>query len=291
MSDDDVFPSKDAVVAATSYVQPRISNTASTALHPIITSQPGTQVISPMSIPSGPVDQPAIPASIILTPEQCAVYTSVQTRITELEAAEQKRIAEAHAAEVKALQAKGQIEAAFNLQREQARQELEAERKKLRETEDRAQRYALDGELARALAVQPLVPGGADQLTQLWRHQFTVEAQGDTFTVRTPDFQPVGTWIAAQLGRPEYAHFLRAQNTSGGTAGTISAQSVQSSVTADLLPLVPRNLGDAIVAHMTGIAKRQTGDAIRTGGAKLGENGELIREHAAGFGLRPLPVR
>jgi hypothetical protein len=244
-----------------------------------------------MLIPSAPVDQPAMPASISLTPEQWAVYTSTQTRIAELEAAEQKRTADAHAAEVKALQAKGQIEAAFNLQREQARQELEAERKKLRDTEDRAQRYALDGELARALAAQPLVPGGADQLTQLWRHQFTVETQGDTFTVRTPDFQSVGTWIATQLERPEYAHFLRAKNTSGGTAGTISAQSAQSSLTADLLPQMPRNLGDAIVVHMTDIAKRQTEDAIRTGGAKLGENGEVIREHAAGFGLRPLAVR
>jgi hypothetical protein len=290
MSIEDIFPANAALVAATSHVPPHASTAVSTSLRPITTSQQATQVISPTLISTAPVDQAAMPAGITLTPEQWAVYTSTHARIAELELAEQKRAAEADAAEVKALQAKGQIEAAFNLQREQARQELEAERKKLRETQDRAKRYALDGELARALAAQPLVPGGADQLTQLWRHQFTVEAQGDTFTVRTPDFQPVGTWIAAQLGRPEYAHFLRAQNTSGGTAGTTSTQSVQNSGTADPTT-TPRNLGDAIVAHMTDIAKRHTSDAIRTGGAKLGENGQVIKERAAGFGLRPLSVR
>ena len=69
------------------------------------------------------------------------------------------------------------------------------------------------------LASQPLVPGGAEQLTQLWRNQFVVEPQGDSFTVRTPTFQSVGDFVQAQLARPEYAHFIRASNPGGGTAG------------------------------------------------------------------------
>ena len=141
--------------------------------------------------------QPTTAAGITLTPEQWAAYTSTQSRLAELEEIERRRAAEAQAAEIKALQAKGQIEQAFNLQREQARVEVETERKKLRELEDRAKRYALDGELARALAEKPLVPGGAEQLTQLWRGQFSVEAQGESFAVRAPDFQPVGAWEPA----------------------------------------------------------------------------------------------
>ena len=103
--------------------------------------------------------------------------------------------------------------------------------------EERAKRYALDGEVSRVLASQPLVPGGAEQLTQLWRSQFVVEPQGDSFTVRTPTFQSVGDFVTAQLARPEYAHFIRASNPGGGTAGTTGAHQAA--------PTAPANSGPA----------------------------------------------
>jgi hypothetical protein len=233
--------------------------------------------------------QPTAVAGITLSPEQWAAYTSAQSRLAELEEIERRRAAEAQAAEIKALQAKGQIEQAFNLQREQSRVELDTERKKLRELEDRAKRYALDGELARALAEKPLVPGGAEQLTQLWRGQFSVEAQGDTFAVRAPDFQPVGPWIAAQLGRPEYAHFLRPQNPGGGTVSGPMAQGGPTPPAQIPAADQPRNLGEAIAIQMANVAKQQTANATRSGGSTLSEDGSITRLPAAGFGLRAAP--
>jgi hypothetical protein len=256
MSVENIFAANTAVSATTGYVPPLTPAAVTTVPMPVTSTQQTTQVLLPMSAPKAPpVPQPALPG-ITLTAEQWAAYTSTQNRIAELEEVEQRRAADAHVAEVKALHAKGQIEQAFNLQREQARLELEAERKKLKGTEDRAKRYALDGELARALAAQPLVAGGAEQLTQLWRSQFTVEAQGDSFAVRTPDFQTVGTWIVAQLGRPEYAHFLRAQNPGGGTAGgTPSTQGLPTAPAQAAVDAGPKNLSEAVLMTMAAMEK------------------------------------
>ncbi len=114
---------------------------------------------------------------------------------------------------------KGEVEEALRILREQSEQQVQAERARFTQVEERAKRYALDGELSRALAACNLVPGGAEQLTQLWRNQFLVDAQGDSFAVRTPTFQSVGDFVHQQLARPEYAHFVRAQNPGGGTGG------------------------------------------------------------------------
>ena len=52
--------------------------------------------------------------------------------------------------------AKGEIENALRLQREEAQKQLDAERSSRAAVEDRAKRYALDGEVSRVLASQPL---------------------------------------------------------------------------------------------------------------------------------------
>jgi hypothetical protein len=260
-----------------------------TASAPALADSPGVAVDAEPTqpvVPPAPV-QPATPGGVTLSPEQWAAYTSTQSRLAELEENERRRAAEAQAAEVKALQAKGQIEQALNLQRQQSRLELEAERKKLQEFEDRAKRYALDGELARALAERPLVTGAAEQLTQLWRGQFSVDAQGDSFAVRAPDFQPVGPWIAAQLRRPEYAHFLRAREPGGGTMSSTSTQAGPTQPAQIAAADLPRNLGEAIALNMANIAKQQSDNATLSGGSRLGEDGAIVRLPAAGFGLQP----
>ena len=104
-------------------------------------------------------------------------------------------------------------------QREEGQRAIEAERVQRTHTEERAKRYAIDGELARALSSQPLVAGGAEQLTQLFRDHFIVEPHGNSFAVRTQDFKSPGDYIGAMLGRPEYAHFLRAANPNSGVSG------------------------------------------------------------------------
>src|SRR4029077_13888860 len=87
----------------------------------------------------------------------------------------------------------------------------------------RAKRFALDAELSKALASQPLVPGGADQLARLLRSDFAVEAHGESYAVRSNDFRNVSDYVNAQLARPEYAHFIRASNPGGGTGGSSGA--------------------------------------------------------------------
>jgi hypothetical protein len=212
---------------------------------------------------------------------------SMQARLSKMEEDRARDAAETTRQQSEALAAKGQLEQALQQLRRQSDEAVLAERQKLAQTEERAKRYALDGELARTLAGQPLVPGGADQLTQLWRGQFNVQPEGDSFAVRTPTFQSVGEFVAAQLGRPEFAHFLRAQNPSGGTGGASPATQVPHThaATTTLEP-EPRNLGEAIVRQMAGIAKNQAANAHLSGGSHLSELGARVNEPAAGFGLR-----
>jgi hypothetical protein len=173
-------------------------------------------------------------------------FTALQTRLADLEAKDREREAANRAAEIKALEAEGKYRQAFDVQREQARTELEGERKRLKEVEDRARNYALDGELARALAAQPLVAGGAEQLTQLLRSKFTVQPLGNGYAVQSEDFRSPGDFIGAMLGRPEYAHFLRAQNPAGGT-GAIGGQSTPTPAGNPALPVEPKNFSEAIL--------------------------------------------
>src|SRR6202167_5976926 len=128
------------------------------------------------------------PPTVTIPLEQLQTFTSVQARLAQLESEQRQRDESARAEQVKLMAAKGEIENALRLQREEGQKALDAERSSRAAVEERAKRYALDGEVSRVLASQPVVPGGADQLTQLWRNQFIVEPQGDTFNVRTPTF-------------------------------------------------------------------------------------------------------
>ena len=277
------------VAAAMGYVPPLAPAAVTTTPPPDTTTQQTTQVISPQSAPVAPSAQQTVPTGITLTAEQWAAYTSTQSRIAELEEVERRRANDAQAAEVKALQAKGQIEQAFALQRQQAQLELEAERKRLKDTEDRAKRYALDGELARSLASQPLVAGGAEQLTQLWRNQLSVEPQGDSFAVQAPGFQPVSSWIAVQLGRPEYAHFLRSQNTGGGTqGGPPGTQGLMTTTPQSPPPVQPKNMSEAIMMQIAA-QQKNTANPLLSGATQEQADGSVTRQPALGFGLRAYP--
>jgi hypothetical protein len=209
----------------------------------------------PDETPSAPASpstfpQSAHPQTVTIPLEQLQTFTSIQARLAQVEAEQRQRDDAARVEQVKLLAQKGEIENALRIQREQAEQQINSERAQRATIEDRAKRYALDGELARVLASQPLVPGGADQLTQLWRSQFTVEAQGDSFAVRTPTFQSVRDFVATQLAQPQYAHFIRSTNQ-GGTAGTTGAH--QADPTPPVHPAAPpqpRTLGEAVILHM-----------------------------------------
>ena len=129
--------------------------------------------------------------------------------MAQLEAERRTEADVARGKEVELLAKKGEIEEALRRTREDTQKALDAERASRAALEDRAKRYALDGELSRVLASQPLVPNGAEQLTQLWRKEFVVEPSGDSFRVQTPTFQSVGDFVKSRLSDPGFAHFLR----------------------------------------------------------------------------------
>jgi hypothetical protein len=193
--------------------------------------------------------------------DQLQVFTALQVRVAQLEAEQRKREDEAKAEQVKMLATKGEIEKALQTQRDQAEQQIATERNKLAALEAQARRYALDGELSKALAGQPLVPGGAEQLTRLWRDQFVVEPKGESFEVRTQAFESVPAFVAAQLSRAEYAHFVRPQNPGGGTAGTTGAHQVPPTPSnSSQSQSQPRNLGEAAILQVKSIGERAQAD-------------------------------
>ena len=212
--------------------------------------------------PASTADTPLFAAPAFITPQTVAIpleqlnaFTAMQVRLAEVEEEQHHRDEAARTEQVRILAAKGQVEEALRAQREQADRDLQAERMSRIEIEERAKRYALDGELARTLASQPLVAGGAEQLTQLWRDQFLVEPQGNSFTVRTQDFRSVGDFITAQLARPEYSHFLRAQNPRGGTGGGTSVQSTQTSPANSAPQVEPKNMSEAVLMQIAAMQK------------------------------------
>jgi hypothetical protein len=249
------------------------------------TTTPVTQVAAAVAATPPATPPPATPAqpqTVTIPLEQLQTFTSVQARLAQMEADQRSRDEASRAEQVKLMAAKGEIENALRIQREEAQKQLESERASRAAVEERAKRYALDGEVSRVLASQPLVPGGAEQLTQLWRNQFVVEPQGDSFTVRTPTFQSVGDFVAAQLGRPEYAHFIRASNPGGGTAGGAGGASLAAptSPANPAAPTQPKNFGEAIILQMAELQKGQSTDPRLNPAAPMGLNARSIQRHA-----------
>jgi hypothetical protein len=244
---------------------------------------PVTTVAAAAAVPppaAPPLASAAAAQTVTIPLEQLQTFTSVQARLAQLEAEQRSRDESARAEQVKLLAAKGEIENALRIQREEGQKALDAERSSRAAVEERAKRYALEGEVSRVLASQPLVPGGAEQLTQLWRSQFVVEPQGDSFTVRTPTFQSVGDFVQAQLARPEYAHFIRASNPGGGTAGTTGAHQAAPTSPATPTPAAaPKNFGEAIILQMQESQKNQPADPRLNPGVAMGLNSRsMVRQ-------------
>jgi hypothetical protein len=249
---------------------------------------PAAAAVSAVPV-AGPPPAAAVPTAqtVTIPLEQLQAFTSIQTRLAQMETDQRARDEAARTETVRLMAAKGDVENALRTLREQAEKDLKAERDKLTATEERARRYALDGELARSLASHALVPGGAEQLTQLWRSQLVVQPQGDSFSVTTPTFQPVGDFIAAQLGRPEYAHFVRAQNPGGGTAGGTTVQTPHTQAANPVAELPPRSMGEAILRGIKA-AQKDAPDPRISGGTFMQDDGSIKRQPSAAFGLRPL---
>jgi len=228
------------------------------------TPPPATANPAPAAAATAPAQQPGSqpavnqPQTVTIPLEQLQTFTSIQARLAQIEADNRQKEQQAQQEQAAILAKKGEVENALNLLRQQSEQQLANERASRAAVEERAKRYALDGEVSRVLASHPLVPGGAEQLTRLWRSEFTVEPQGDSFAVRTPTFQSVGDFVAAQLGRPEYAHFVRAQNPGGGTGGVSPASQTAPTQAANMTPtppVQPKTLSEAVILTMNEMTK------------------------------------
>jgi hypothetical protein len=200
------------------------------------------------------------PQTVTIPLEQLQAFTNIQARLAEHEERMRRETHESQRREAEVLAERGNLQDALRQLREQSEQQLNSERQKQAEIQQRAQQYALDSELSRTLAAENLVPGGVEQLTRLFRGEFVVEPQGNAFAVRTPTYQSVPDYIKAQLGRPEYSHFLRAQNPGGGTAAGQPVQAAQTPPANPPFAPQPRNMGEAVIMHMQSIQKAQ-GDA------------------------------
>ena len=222
----------------------------STSATPASTAQPPAPTLSSATATTQ--------QTVTIPLEQVQAFTTMQARLAQLESEQRSREQATQQDQARILAQKGEVENALRLLREQSEQQVQAERTRLTQVEERAKRYALDGELSRALSACNLVPGGAEQLTQLWRNQFLVDAQGDSFAVRTPTFQSVGDFVHQQLARPEYAHFVRPQNPGGGTGGFQPAgQSLPSTPANPAQTPQPKNMGEAVILHMQNMQKAQ----------------------------------
>jgi hypothetical protein len=245
------------------------------ALAPNPAAPPAPTVV--VAQPAAPIAAPApAPQTVTIPLEQLQTFTSVQARLAQLEAEQRSRDEANRAEQVKLMAAKGDVENALRQVREDSQKQLDAERAAKASVEERAKRYALEGELSRVLASQPLVPNGAEQLTQLWRSQFVVEPQGESFTVRTPTFQSVGDFVKSKLAEPGYSHFIRASNPAGGTAGGQSSGAITPQTSpANATPQAePKNFGEAIILQ------------VKANEAARGPAGATIGDPSRPFGLR-----
>ena len=111
-------------------------------------------VVPPPVTTAPPVTtSPPPPSTVPLTE-----FSALQARLGELEKERADREANARQIEFDALKVKGDYEKLFTLHQQQSQSELATERARLKDVEERSKRYALDRELALALASKPLVP-------------------------------------------------------------------------------------------------------------------------------------
>lgn len=265
-----VVPAPAAAVAPQVPGQPNVVN---------VHYQNPTGTITPA--PAGPAP---LPTTVI---EQLQAYGALQARVAQMEAESRSREDAARAEHAKILIAKGHAEDALNLTREQAKKDLDAAIAQKAQTEERAKRHVLTGTLAQELARHNLVPGGAEQLTKIWQENFVVEPKGESFEVRTTDYQQVGTFIGAMLGRPEFTHYLRATTAGGVGAPGASASAPTPTSTQNVSTASEgKDIGEALIAKTLKARKAMNPHPHLTGGSAFNSEGMLVPMAAAPFGLR-----
>jgi hypothetical protein len=197
---------------------------------------------------AAPVSAPGIasaaPQTVTIPLEQLQAFTSIQTRLADMEA-RQRAADEANQRELQnAMLAKGQAEDAVRLIREQSEQSLNAERQRVVDTQRQAQNYAIDVEVARSLAGHNFVNAKARrQFEAEVRAELAAAPEGNTFAVRTATFQTAEQLVAAKLATNEY-NFMLAPTGVGGTSVGQTAQAGPTPPANPTAPKAPENFSE-----------------------------------------------
>ena len=124
----------------------------------------------------------------------------------------------------------------------QTARELAAREQRLGELEQAVKSAVRDRELATALAGRPLVPGAAIQLIKLWREEFDIYEDGDSYKVSAKDGRSVDLAVSAWLASSAYSHFCLPTSRGGTGARDANRPSNGAAPSAS-----PKNLGESIV--------------------------------------------
>ena len=204
-----------------------------------------------------PADPNAPPALVPIPQDQLQALMASQTRLAQLEAEARQREEAATAEQARLLAAKGQVEEALkSIQSNRVRRSSRPRPRRGCRSEERARRYALDNEISKALSMHPILPGTTDQLTSILRGQLQVEAQGDSYAVRTPAFVSAIDHVATTLGKPEFGA-LPAAARDGGRGCAARRNAAPTPAANPTPPAEPKNFSEAIILQMQEIAKNK----------------------------------
>jgi hypothetical protein len=217
-----------------------------------VVETPAAPVVQVVPAPAAPLLPPGI---VPVTQKQLEEYEGYKATVANMEADRQAAQSAAKEAELQAQMAKGQYTEALAQIRKANEDAVAAERNQRAMIEERAKKYALQKEVSQALASHNLVPGGAAQLADHWRDQFISEPAGDSYAVRTPQFQSVSDFVASQLAKQEYAHFLRSSTQGGVGINPAASTSAPAPQTVAAPPAEPKNFSEAIILQMQEIQK------------------------------------
>src|SRR5271166_5501998 len=201
------------------------------------------------SQPGATTPPAAVPPTVTITSALYDNLISQQAENVRLQAAQRERDDKARQEKLDLMVQQGKYEDVVRETRADADRRVQAVQEQRIAIEERAKRYAVDGELSRALAGLPLNPGAAEQLTHLFRGNFTAAPEGEGFSVRTAGGQNAAEFIAATLAQSNYAHFRPAM-TQGGTAGTSGGAIGPPTPAAHAaMPAEPNTLSEAIIMN------------------------------------------
>jgi hypothetical protein len=200
--------------------------------------------------PAPPAATPPPPAGITLTADQHKALLDAQAELTKYRQAETEREQQKREAEEKRLREKGEFETLLKSRDK----DLDDARRQLAETEARSKRSILDRELALAIAGGNVLDDWPPHLMRLWRDRFTVEPDGDSWTVRTLDGKSPAEFVKAQLALPEFSPLVRADGRGGAPRpGDPSGRAPEAPAGLD-----PSKPGHAALSHyLQGLQARQ----------------------------------